>query len=761
MKKHYNWACLALAATFTFSSLALSGCHHKDTEETTETTENTEVTTTVNDEESEDTNPSDTTDESEWKDPDQVSSDIKRDYKTEALELAEKVGLTEEDLRGEYEYFIEFAECVDGNPALYDYEGYVYQLFPMVADQIEDEDKEYFLSQLSNLVIEEGDPGETASAYYAIANNYVLIGGWNFNMVEEVASLTVYHELVHFVDGAIDGVPSNVAVMNDGSIKITAELTEDEKADVKQYVEASCFVEGGAEHYAAKYYASSGINLAYGNPTMFIIGLEYILGTEKVDSLFFNSNTTYEVFKLFEEYGFTDDEIIKLINGLNQQLDGYNLNYNSSDMMNPQEALIRLYGEEIGTDYKEDLIFCEILARMADGEHFTNIAPYPCAFSREMIDSWKEIVAEEYGVEAGDISAMNYPDPIIIDGEVVFNTIYTVFYRNDFGRTEGGLFKFKYDFEKKELIEYECQTCDWVPGEVNDKFKNEKSSGAKDLIESLKVDNSAAHDQTVTGSMNNLQDQYKRAENIGSKYGVYIWFADLSPMGLLNKDKVATDPDKIDAALDDIETVLSLYPEDYFDQLLFEYYSGFAICLYDGGYDPYMRGSYNVNGDYYMIINLNVSNPTLNAFYGADTVRNMGFTNVNIAQTQLICDIWKCTEKFFTNYNSHFEEPTKGDESWKKVNQPYFTYVDATDDQIIDIIMGDHYSWDYFICREAVTFKVTDRTLLYEYVMLSVLTDSISDLNPECEAKVEEICDEIRHYFDTEDWPDTTSWESI
>ena len=81
MKKHYNWACLALAATFTFSSLALSGCHHKDTEETTETTENTEVTTTVNDEESEDTNPSDTTDESEWKDPDQVSSDIKRDYK--------------------------------------------------------------------------------------------------------------------------------------------------------------------------------------------------------------------------------------------------------------------------------------------------------------------------------------------------------------------------------------------------------------------------------------------------------------------------------------------------------------------------------------------------------------------------------------------------------------------------------------------------------------------------------------------------------
>ena len=33
MKKHYNWACLALAATFTFSSLALSGCHHKDTED--------------------------------------------------------------------------------------------------------------------------------------------------------------------------------------------------------------------------------------------------------------------------------------------------------------------------------------------------------------------------------------------------------------------------------------------------------------------------------------------------------------------------------------------------------------------------------------------------------------------------------------------------------------------------------------------------------------------------------------------------------
>ena len=378
-----------------------------------------------------------------------------------------------------------------------------------------------------------------------------------------------------------------------------------------------------------------------------------------------------------------------------------------------------------------------------------------------MRDEWKKIVADEYGVAFEDISLMNYPTPIFVGDEIVFGSIFDVFYRNDYGRTEGGLFQFTYDFEKDEIIEYTIRSCDWVPGEVDDKFKNEKSSGAKELIDSLKVDNSEAHDQQVTGTMSNLKEQYEKAAAIGSKHGVYIWFSDLTPEGLLKDDKIATDPSKIDAALSEIEEVLDLYPEDYFDQLLFEYYSGFAICLYDGDYDLRMRGSYYVNGEYYMIININISNPSLNEFFGADTVRNMGFSSVSIMKTQLICEIWKCTEKFFANYNSHFEEPTKGNASWKKVNEPYFTYIDATEDQIIDAIMGDDYDWDYFLCRECVTFKVTDRCLLYEYVILCAMTDSLPDLTPECEKKVNELEDEIRHFFDTDGWPDETTWESV
>lgn len=755
MKKTCRWASLILAATLIFSSAIISGCHHKETDETTEAAETSGTTKTSEVIEGDTEETSETT---EWVDPDNIK--LPKDYKNEALELAQKVGLTEDDLRGEYEYFIQFAQTVDGNPALYDYEGYVYQLFPMIADQIDEENKEYFLAQLENLVIEDGDAGPEASAYYAISNNYVLIGGWVFNTPDAAASLTVYHELIHFVDGAIGGTPANVAIMNDGSIVCSDELTEDQMADVTQYVEANFLVEGGAEHYVAKYFSNANGPSSYNAITAFSTALEYIIGTEKYDSMFFDSNTTYQFFELLEEYGFTDEEIVKVINGLQKLHYGYKVNFDSSDMISPQETLIRMYEEKFGTDFKDDLLFCELIVYAGNSEYFPYIAPYPPKF-KDMRDEWRQIVAEEYGVELEDIGLMNYPTPVFIDGEIVFGSIYDVFYRNDFGRSEDGLFQFTYDFEKDEVIEYSTKVCDWVPGDVNEKLKNEKSDGAKELIESLKVDNSAAHDQKVTGSISELNDQYEKAAQIGSKHGIYFWFADLTPEGLLNENKTATDPDKIDVALDEISEVLDLYPEDYFDQLLFEYYKGFAICLYDGDYEPRMRGSYCVNGDYYMIININISNPSITGFYGADTVRNMGFTSVSIMKTQLVCEIWKCTEKFFANYNSHFEEPTKGDDSWKKVNQHDFTYTDTTNDEINELIMDDHYDRSYFLCKECFTFKSTDRCLLYEYVMLSVIADLPSDLTPECETKVDELCDEIRHYFDTSEWQGIPSWESI
>ena len=99
MKKPYRWACLALVAAFAFSSVA--GCHRKETDETSETTETTEVTTEVTDgvldEETDETSET-----SEWADPDKAFTELPRNYKEEALEIAAKVGLTEEDLRGEY-----------------------------------------------------------------------------------------------------------------------------------------------------------------------------------------------------------------------------------------------------------------------------------------------------------------------------------------------------------------------------------------------------------------------------------------------------------------------------------------------------------------------------------------------------------------------------------------------------------------------------------------------------------------------------------
>ena len=55
MKKAYRWACLALVAALTFSSVA--GCHHKEAEETFGAVETSETTTAeeVNEEDPEGT----------------------------------------------------------------------------------------------------------------------------------------------------------------------------------------------------------------------------------------------------------------------------------------------------------------------------------------------------------------------------------------------------------------------------------------------------------------------------------------------------------------------------------------------------------------------------------------------------------------------------------------------------------------------------------------------------------------------------------
>ena len=69
----------------------------------------------------------------------------------DALKTAEDHGLSEDDLRGEYELFLRFSETIESNSELGEYRELVYRIFPVIADHKMYIDPEFFLGRLASL----------------------------------------------------------------------------------------------------------------------------------------------------------------------------------------------------------------------------------------------------------------------------------------------------------------------------------------------------------------------------------------------------------------------------------------------------------------------------------------------------------------------------------------------------------------------------------------------------------------------------------
>ena len=748
MRKSKRVLCLVLSAVFVFSSLMLGGCN-KNPEETDASTVNTvQITETTMPE----------TSETKGKiDPDKADGQLGEviDYKEEALKIAAEVGLSEEDLKGEYALFLEYAEAVSGNPSLYQFSGYVYQLFPVVADNLDEEDKEHFLDKVKTLRFEE-DAFDSLGGYYSSGGNYVLIGDAFYSQLDGTFAFSIYHELMHFVDGSIDEGGSLAAYMNDGTIKDASELTEEEKNDVKQYIGDAGFVEGGAEHYVAQYYSNNVSNLAYYEAAVIMTTLEYIIGSEKLAEIFFDSNTAYAFTTFLQENGFTAEDSVAYMNAINYAAYGDV----GGSMKNPQEMLIKLYEIYKGTEFRNDLAFCEMLESCyLYGYSFSDLAPYGHAFT-DKLDDWKIMVAEEFGCDEATFSY--YPYPIIVDGQLKFSCLTYLYGPDIESRKSEAIFIFEYDFANEEIIDHEIIYKEWMPEDPVDRLPSELDGDGKELLAECVADNSAAHDQSVKGTNKELVDLYKRAEEIGSKHGVYIWFDDLVPEGHLSDYvSAASDPAKISDALDKIEAILDLYPEDYFDQLLFEYFYGAAICLYDGPNDDFIPEICYSSDQYYMVMNVNVSSTAVNKYYGAEETRAKYHPDLTPFEAQLLCEIWKSTERFFKTRNNNFEKTQINEKSWSKLNEFNFDYTGCTDDEIIDMMLSEFINLDYFTDKKCVSSATNDRVSIYMCMMGYALTGKKPEVSEFVAAKGDELCRAMRIMFVTDNWPTVTSWEKV
>ena len=634
----------------------------------------------------------------------------------EALKIAEEVGLSKEDLRGKYALFLRYSYVVMHNPEVEEYRGFLYRFFPLVADHLTSDNEEMFLRKVSALGMYTVNTDDFAGGF---SGNTIKFNSDNVKYWGEgFQTLVVYHETMHFMDAFIDGEVGEVYVMKDGSFKFYPHIDEwmVNEDDVLYHSGMGYFTEGGAEKYKTEYFTKASTDPT---PTglEFLVGLEYIYGKKTVDDIFFSHDTGVKFCNLMRDTGFTDDEIIRMLRTSVTDIamkDG-------TKYIDPREVLIRMYMKRIGPDYDKDAKFCRIIASLDKAI----INKIPTDYRSFITKVTKEAQKTNSGMlklarkKLGNQNAYFEANPytIFLDGELKLVTMLCSYKKNKPVYTS---VIFDYDFEKKSVKSTELYSG-WIPKKV-ETAKKLPAEEADALVKSLYNDNSDGHNQMYFGSYQPTGTaRFKRAQELGNKYGINIWFDNITPEGVLyHSDTIAKNDSYLDSTLDSIEKVLSLYPEDYFDQLLFEYYSGIAICIYTGWFEEAFPESIYVNGKNYLMIYVDTEIDHVQGYPGGDAILKM-FVGSNPMEAELICDIWKATEKVISLRNKHYEKPALTDSNWTSKNYKGFKYLNSKDSGKLTTY-AKKTKMQYFLCNESLINSKSDRVLCYEYMMLYTLT---------------------------------------
>lgn len=760
--------CIFLTGALLLSSFSLCACDTKKTEssESSETRKAFSVPST-----------SETSEEEFYDDsiitlpdaPPETEPEPDPDAESKALAIAEQLGLSPDALRGKYDLFLRYDKIVRSNTNLHEYVGFMYGIFPIIADQLKPENEKFFFEKVRTLTLITITTKDFSGGYNPWANTIsVNIDNWETYGEDETA-LTVYHELIHFIDNFIDGDATHLYLADDGKLIDTGVFSEEELWDL-EIMDAPYLIEGGSEKYYSEYITHGPDTVAYLKAEQFMVGLEYIFGSEWIDELFFSHDTDYRFVEALRENGFTEEEILKVLRTMTKILDP---EVSDPDMyMDLRDVLIRLYIRNIGSDYENDAIFRRIIASMDDEllnklpsdyrDFISGIERYSIKDKRFL----REISAKK-GNPDREYIIDTVPSPLLLDGEWKLTSVFFPVWTPEGEKIDYDAAVFDYDFETDTILGCEIYD-DWIIDNPYLTYPDDETEGAKEYLSSIKADNSEAHNQEVSGVISQFSELYERAEEIGNKYGVYIWFGDLIPEGVLyDRYTAALDPDLISETLDQIEEVLSLYPEDYFDQLLLRSYDGVFICLYDGCFEYDFPASFIINGKSLAGIYIDTTIEESEPHIGEWNIVNQYFPDFSQIELYLICDIWELTERYIYIRNQFFEESSTDEKHWEALNYDGFKYMYGPD-EYFDLyeVKNEYLSYfndvdpEYFLTASSVVSSKTDRTLLYAYAMMSAMRGKApSDLSDACRAKLQELGRIIRTVFDDSKWPEKLPWE--
>lgn len=388
------------------------------------------------------------------------------DPRDEAMRIASIVGLTEEELKGEYALFIRFAIAVNSNQDFKGRSEYIYHLFPVVADHLKSENESYFFTKIRELTITERHTDGIDGQYVQLQNRIELDPDLEKRMGKAAYSSVFYHELMHFIDLNIagNGMDTYLCLMEDGTYKKYEELTPADHGKLKEYL-YSYFIEGGAEMYTSEYFTYAPNS--YLPRVRFLVAMKYIYGAQKIDDMFFDVDTDYQFAELLKENGFSNEEIVKVLKAMRNTPDALS---EPKTLIDPREVLIRLYINKIGPDYEKDKTFCLILGSMNDSDLNKIPSDYSKFYTKlegvsqaEVLEVWGYLtnVVGNYEVQWGFIGM---PAPIYLNGEMKLSVTA--------GPTEGDMLDYKavvvdYDFEKFEIKDIKIYD-NWSPDPISD-----------------------------------------------------------------------------------------------------------------------------------------------------------------------------------------------------------------------------------------------------------------------------------------------------
>lgn len=297
--------------------------------------------------------------------------------------------------------------------------------------------------------------------------------------------------------------------------------------------------------------------------------------------------------------------------------------------------------------------------------------------------------------------------------------------------------------------EYKCNILLWDASET---VKN----GILPKEEVDDTDKSEDHIDALPGKMSELSALYNKAKQIGDKYNVNIYIGDQVPAHIGGYDNEQnTEYEAIDKALDEIDRIFSIYPQNFFEQLLLGNQKTFDIFLC-GELFSSEEGTLDFAAGY-----VNCGNTQL--------IMSLSVLFVDEYSAIINHELFHAIDARLSEFSIYDTTSPYSDEKWKEMNPAgfeYFKNYDAYDDSLTEDLYWQYE--DYFMREYSLINTKEDRADIFGYAMEYILEDYkeytfwvTKENNENIKKKLDYLCKCIRASFDTTGWPDVLPWEKF